>query len=122
MTASACSARRSTTLPFPSSPHWAPTTTMPGMPLRECTRCLRRRAVLAPVVVAEERQGVAADLDDPRHGPGPDLLGELLGIEVRGDDERALVLVPRVDDRVELLEHPLARVLGAEVVEVEQVD
>ena len=30
-TMSACSARRSTTFPFPSSPHWAPTITVDGM-------------------------------------------------------------------------------------------
>ena len=30
-TMSAFSARRSTTLPLPSSPHWAPTMTIPGM-------------------------------------------------------------------------------------------
>src|SRR5919106_5556972 len=31
ITRSACSASRSTTFPFPSSPHWAPTITRPGM-------------------------------------------------------------------------------------------
>src|SRR5918997_3465028 len=31
ITRSACSASRSTTFPFPSSPHWAPTITSPGM-------------------------------------------------------------------------------------------
>src|SRR3954451_25370049 len=31
ITRSACSASRSTTFPFPSSPHWAPTMTTPGM-------------------------------------------------------------------------------------------
>jgi hypothetical protein len=72
--------------------------------------------------VAEQRQGVAADLDDPRDGALADLLAELIRIEVRGDDERALVLVARVDDRVQLLEHPLAGVLRADVVEVQQVD
>src|SRR3954465_15738285 len=30
-TTSACSARRSMTLPLPSSPHWAPTITVPGI-------------------------------------------------------------------------------------------
>src|SRR3954447_19338701 len=34
MTTSARSAMRSVTLPFPSSPHWAPTTTSPG--ISEC--------------------------------------------------------------------------------------
>ena len=42
--------------------------------------------------------------------------------DVRRDDHRALLLVAGVDDRVELLEHPRARLLGAEVVDVQQVD
>ena len=36
ITRSACSASRSTTFPFPSSPHWAPTITSPGMSAFEC--------------------------------------------------------------------------------------
>ena len=35
-TASACSASRSVTFPFPSSPHWAPTITIPDIYV-ECT-------------------------------------------------------------------------------------
>ena len=35
---------------------------------------------------------------------------------------RALVLVAGVDDRVELLQHPVGRALGADVVDVQQVD
>ena len=44
------------------------------------------------------------------------------GRRVAGDDDRALVLPALVDDRVELLEHPVGALLGAEVVEMEQVD
>src|SRR5215208_5861628 len=40
MTISAPSAMRSTTLPLPSSPHWAPTITMPGMPWVQSRDCL----------------------------------------------------------------------------------
>src|SRR6201991_372867 len=43
-TASACSASRSVIFPLPSSPHWAPTITMPG--IRQGS--VRRRARLAP--------------------------------------------------------------------------
>ena len=45
----------------------------------------------------------------------------LLG-EVRGQHERLPLLVAGVDDRVELLEDPLAGLLGAHVVDVEEVD
>ena len=45
-----------------------------------------------------------------------------VALEVRRDDDRALVLVARVDDRVELLEHPVGRLLGADVVDVQEVD
>ena len=114
MTMSARSASRSTTLPFPSSPHWAPTMTMPGM----CRKCLRRRSAARP----RRRAGQRAHLLEPRDGALLDLLDEGVPLEVRRDDHRALVLVARVDDRVELLEHPVARALGADVVDVEQVD
>ena len=43
-------------------------------------------------------------------------------VEVGGDQHRALRLVALVDQRVELLEHPVGAFLGAEVVDVEQVD
>ena len=43
-------------------------------------------------------------------------------VEVRGEHDRAAVLVARVDDRVELLEHPRRGLLGADVVDVQQVD
>src|SRR3712207_1583949 len=80
MTASARSASRSTTLPLPSSPHWAPTTTMPGI-APPSVRSARGTQVglgqgLAQVG-PEERQRVAAHLDQPRHRARPDLLGEL---------------------------------------------
>ena len=45
-----------------------------------------------------------------------------VSIEVRRDHDRALLLVALVDERVELLEHPVGLLLGAEVVEVQQVD
>src|SRR5919201_3106874 len=127
-TMSARSASRSTILPLPSSPHWAPTMTMPGI----ATQCVRRRTcarsrdelpIVQPAgVVAEERQH-RAHLLEARHRPRADLGGELPRVfDVRRDDDRALVLVARVDDRVELLEHPRRRVLGADVVDVQEVD
>src|SRR5579863_6590450 len=115
-TASARSASRSVILPLPSSPHWAPTITIPGMSA-ESTASIRDAAC----VRAEERQEFAHPLE-PRDGSLAQLLGELRRTEIRGDERRALVLIARVDDRIELLEHPLRAVLGAEVVDVQQVD
>src|SRR5215216_177478 len=64
---------------------------------------------LEPVakIVAEERQRVAADLDQARHGSWADLLLERRLVEVGGHDHGALGLVPLVDDRVELLQNPV---------------
>src|SRR3954447_15300797 len=114
MTMSARSASRSTTLPFPSSPHWAPTMTMPGT--RRSLSGDESARVLA--VQRDER----AHLLEARHRALADLLDELVAFQVRRDDHRALVLVARVDDRIELLEHPVARALGPDVVDVQQVD
>src|SRR2546421_4422582 len=122
-TASARSASRSVTLPFPSSPHWAPTITIDGIRRRvyEAGCGLRRPQVHAPVV-SVQGQWVAADLDQPGDGALADLVAQLGVVEVGGDDHGSLVLVARVHDRVELLQHPLARALGADVVDVQQVD
>src|SRR6476469_5123478 len=101
-TASACSASRSVIFPLPSSPHWAPTMTMPGT-----GGSLGRVLEHWPVVAAEQRE-LRAHLDEPRDGPRADLLAELLVGEVGGDRHRPLRLVPGVHDRVELLEDPRA--------------
>src|SRR3954454_4297298 len=74
ITNSACSASRSTTFPFPSSPHWAPTITSPGMTTASVGRrlglgALRRHAQ----VRAHDRDRVVADLDQPRDGARTDL-------------------------------------------------
>src|ERR1700689_2770911 len=69
-TAPARSASRSVIFPFPSSPHWAPTITIPGIP--EGSVGGRRSgpggggAKLAPLFLAEERYGVPEDLDQTR--------------------------------------------------------
>src|SRR5919201_2021800 len=115
MTTSAVSASRSVTLPFPSSPHWAPTSTNPGI----SSPSLGRGG--DPEVSTHYRDRGARDLPEPRHRSQADLLAELVQPEVGGDHDRALVLPALVDDRVELLEHPLGALLGAEVVQVEQV-
>src|SRR5919199_5339511 len=124
MTTSARSASRSVILPLPSSPHWAPTTTSPGMALAP----VERRGALRPVderpaqVGSHDRNG-GAHLAQPRDGARSDLLAELLAVgQVGRDDDRPLLLPALVDDRVQLLEDPLGALLGAEVVEVEQVD
>src|SRR3954453_7625000 len=116
-TASACSASRSVIFPLPSSPHWAPTMTIPGT-----GRSLGRAAPDdLPVIGTDDRDDLA-HLLEPRHRPLGDLLDELLAVEVRRDHHRLLRLVARVDDRVELLEHPGRGLLRAEVVDVQQVD
>src|SRR5215218_3877502 len=148
MTRSALSASRSVILPLPSSPHWAPMMTMPAISacsLRGPARALRARlAVLglrrgaagelrarlvvdhAPLILPEHRLGIAADLVQAAHGALADLVAQRLvpleRHEVRGQEDRAALLVARVDDRVELLEHPGRRLLGADVVDVEEVD
>src|SRR3954453_9159427 len=79
MTRSACSARRSVTFPLPSSPHWAPTTTFPGISLRvygrvglRALRAARRHAQVG----AHDRDGVVADLDQPGDRARPELTAE----------------------------------------------
>src|SRR3954454_20498882 len=136
-TTSARSASRSMTLPLPSSPHWAPTITVPGMSwgsvggwaLGPVPGDRRRDRIgflddpegLAAQVGARDGQHLA-HLLQAGHGALVDLLGELVALQVGGDDHRALLLVAGVDHRVELLEHPRAGLLGADVVDVQQVD
>src|SRR5829696_7491778 len=116
-TASACSASRSTTLPLPSSPHWAPTITMPGIG-RECRGRLgpagvTRRLVRRPGVVAEERDEIAHLLQAGDRALA-DLVDEVLALlDVRRDDHRALVREQRFDERLALLEDPRAALLRA---------
>ena len=79
-------------------------------------------ALIGAAVLADQRDFVA-HLGQPRDRAFVDLLAQLLGVEhVRRDHHRALLLVACVDDRVELLEHPRRRLLGADVVDVEEVD
>src|SRR4051794_3139547 len=146
MTRSAFSAMRSVILPLPSSPHWAPTITMPairacslrGPPRRTgaglavgkrlvlpCGRGGGRRAVRqavrdATLVVAVQVHRLAAHLPQPRHGAVADLRAQIVVAlardEVGGQQHRPPVLVAGVDDRVELLEHPRRGLLGPDVV------
>src|ERR1700690_3675047 len=103
-TASARSASRSVTFPLPSSPHWAPTITMPGTVeefsraappprARSCGVSGRGGVVRIPSacagraagdlvgdatrVAAEERQELAHPLE-PRHDPLAELLGQFV--------------------------------------------
>src|SRR5919204_5538556 len=76
-TMSACSARRSTTLPLPSSPHWTPTITMPGISVGvyEALGALCGAEVWGgaqPRVRAEQRDHLA-HLLEPRDGALGDL-------------------------------------------------
>src|SRR4051794_18042728 len=117
-TTSACSASRSMTLPLPSSPHWAPTTTVPGIAVQSvgawglrhvpAQGALRRVGCLvghaeglAAQVGADDRQD-GAHLLQARDRPQAHLVGQLGGVvEVRRQHDRLLLLVARVDDRVE---------------------
>ena len=69
---------------------------------------------------------IAADLVHARHRAVADLVAQRVVAvdrdQVRRQQDRLAVLVARVDDRVELLEHPRRRLLGADVVDVQQVD
>src|SRR4051794_18470134 len=127
MTTSARSASRSVTLPFPSSPHWAPTTTRPGIALAG-VEARGGGGALRPVDercahVASHYGDSRAHLGETGHRAGPDLRAQLRAVgEVGRDDDRALLLPALVDDRVELLEDPLGALLGAEVVEVQEVN
>src|ERR1019366_4767837 len=72
-----------------------------------------RRAEIHAAVVPEQRE-LVAHLRQPRDGAGGDLLAELVAIEdVGGDHDRALILIARIDDRVELLQHPVGLALRA---------
>src|SRR3954452_16281541 len=117
-TASACSASRSVIFPFPSSPHWAPTMTMPGM---SGLSLGSPPADDLPVIGAVDGDHFA-HLLEPRHRALGDLLDQRVAVQVGRDDHRPLGLVAGVADRVELLEHPRARLLRAEVVDVQEID
>src|SRR2546423_4904626 len=130
ITAAACSASRSVTLPLPSSPHWAPTITIDGIcrPVyagEAPGRPSDRAGVVvcdSPLVLAEEKLPIAADFLEPGNGALADLLAQLLVSQIGCDDERALRFVAGVDDRVELFEHPLDRALSALLGDAEQVN
>ena len=76
---------------------------------------------LDPAVAAVQRQ-LQAHLGQPGDGALGDLRAQLVVVEVRRDHHRSAVLVAGVDDGVQLLEHPVGRALGADVVDVQQVD
>src|SRR5437016_1901826 len=130
MTTSARSASRSVTFPLPSSPHWAPTTTSPGMRLlplggaawagRVQLGAWLRALAAASQIMSHDWNG-DAHLTQPGDDARADLLLQLVFCGVGGDHKRPLVLPALVDDRVELLEDPLGALLGAQVVEVQEV-
>src|SRR5215216_1398451 len=125
---SACSANRSVILPLPSSPHWAPTMTMPAISRSVYGASPVPRAVpgafpecvvvglggtrgqdelsLAAVVRAEHGKRLAAHLVQARNRSRTDLGDQGVVVQVGRQHERLAVLVAGVDDRVELLEHP----------------
>src|SRR4051812_37788040 len=78
MTRFACSASRSTTLPLPSSPHWAPTTTIPGISLRVYGGAGPNLGAAGrhSQVGTHDRNRVVADLDEARDRARAHLLTE----------------------------------------------
>ncbi len=72
--------------------------------------------------VAEQRDRLAADLDQPRDRARAEPIAQFVGHQVARRHDRPFGLVARVHDRVELLEHPVGLVLGPEVVDVQEVD
>ena len=63
-----------------------------------------------------------AHLRETGDGALGDLRRELVVVEVGGEHHRALVLVAGIDDRVELLQDPVGGALGADVIDVEEID
>src|SRR3954469_8560887 len=97
-TSSACSASRSTTLPFPSSPHWAPTMTSPGMARASVGAWSSALGALRhPQVLAPHRQRLLADLAQAGHGARADLAAQ----------PRDWVEVGNAVDAGQLTRHPL---------------
>src|SRR3954469_20020337 len=87
-TTSACSARRSMTLPLPSSPHWAPTITVPGISFESVGGATQRRVAAGPgpappsgALQAQEARVLA--LEGERHVAQA-------AVAVLGDDEVGL--------------------------------
>ena len=138
-TASPCSASRSVILPLPSSPHWAPTITIPGMSWSSLgdgpgpsaagprgsptpSRAARVSAASCAERVRARRRALRRSSSPNSGRPSPQISTsretvrapscsiELVGHQVASSTiDRALVLVAGVDDRVELLEHPVGR-------------
>src|SRR5918999_2063953 len=106
ITRSARSASRSTIFPFPSSPHWAPTMTTPGIDASSVGEGARR-ALPHTQVAAHHQERVVTDLDQAAHRARANLLtqpGEGVGVvrELVGGELAHHALEPR-HDRLELL-------------------
>ena len=81
----------------------------------------QRHRVFATVVTFAAK--LQAHFGQPRDGALTDLIAEGVPVEdVRRDHHRTLVLVARVDDRVELLEDPVGGPLGSDIVDVQEID
>src|SRR3712207_2121232 len=83
MTRSARSASRSMIFPFPSSPHWAPTTTIPGTSDQSTRPPVRRRLVgvrrLPRAVLLGQPAAAPGRLERRRLGELPLALAALVG-------------------------------------------
>src|SRR3954471_14422863 len=102
-TTSACSARRSMTLPLPSSPHWAPTITVPGISCESVGGATPRRVPAGP---------------DPAHSGGALEAQEPRVLTLEGERHVAEAAVAVLGDD----EVGLARAVGVLVVVLVAVD
>src|SRR5215212_2590402 len=110
MTTSARSASRSVTLPLPSSPHWAPTTTRPGMP------CVRRWCAESSCLNALRGGRAAAEVAFLVH------VGELrVAAQEREDDLPDWAVAVLGDDDVRLA-RTLGLTLGVVLVAIDEHD
>src|SRR5688572_3381283 len=85
------------------------------------TNVFRLRCLDTMISVEEGHR--LAHLQDPRARPTPDMITESLRLRhIGGHEDRALVLVPAVDDRVELLQAPLVLLRHREVLEDQEIN
>src|SRR6202043_2792408 len=70
----------------------------------------------------EQPQRLTAYGEQAGEGSLAELLPEVGNLEVGRQYHRALVLITGVDDRVQLLQHPICLVLDSKVVYVEEID
>src|SRR5262245_23623880 len=110
---SECWASRSTILPFPSSPHCAPTMTVAGTSVKYAVG-LGRRALA--VVVAGVDVNFPGEAPQAARRGAADAARQLPPLVVRRHDHEPPLLLALVDEVVDAVARPARPVLRAEVV------